>query len=122
MGRPLASSTPRASALGGSGLDAAPMARPLLTKSARRATTPGGCDAQTGDADRLLNVDEAAAMLSIQPTTLRNWAYQRRIAKVKLGGKRGALRFRESDVQKFIRASVRPALRQSDTLDTGEAA
>jgi hypothetical protein len=54
----------------------------------------------------LLDVNEAAAMLCIAPATLRNWAYQRRIAKVKLGGPRGALRFRVSDLQRFIRASV----------------
>jgi hypothetical protein len=54
----------------------------------------------------LLNVNEAAAMLCIAPTTLRNWAYQRRIAKVKLGGPHGALRFRVSDLQRFIRAGV----------------
>ena len=83
------------------------MARPLLTKSARRATTPGGCGAQTGDADRLLNVDEAAAMLGLKPATLYNWAYRRRIPKVKLGK---ALRFRVGTIHRLIAASEIAAL------------
>ncbi len=40
--------------------------------------------------DRLLNVSEAAAMLGLKPSTLYQWAYERRIAHVKIGG---ALRF-----------------------------
>ncbi len=54
----------------------------------------------------MLTVDEAAAMLRVAPGTLRNWAYQRRIPKVKLGGRRGALRFRVGDVRRLIRAGV----------------
>jgi excisionase family DNA binding protein len=59
-------------------------------------------------ADRLLDVAEAARLLSIQPRTLYQWAYQRRVPVVKLGR---ALRFRESDVQRLIRDGYRPALR-----------
>lgn len=62
------------------------------------------------ETDYLLDVNEAAAMLSIAPATLRNWAYQRRIPKVKLGGSRGPLRFRVSDLQRYIRASVQRPL------------
>jgi excisionase family DNA binding protein len=60
--------------------------------------------------ERLLNVHEAAALLGIAPGTLYNWAYERRIPKVKLYGTRGALRFRASDVQRLIAASLQPAL------------
>ena len=59
--------------------------------------------------DRLLDVTEAAAMLAVKPTTLYQWAYQRRIPVVKLMGR--ALRFRLSTIEKLIRDSERPALR-----------
>jgi excisionase family DNA binding protein len=62
----------------------------------------------TESTDRLLDVNEAAAMLSVKPGTLYAWAYQRRIPVVKLLGK--ALRFRLSDIQRLIAAGDRPAL------------
>ena len=58
--------------------------------------------------DRLLKVEEAAAMLGLKPATLYQWAYQRRIPVVKLMGR--ALRFRESDLQKLIAEGMRPSL------------
>jgi excisionase family DNA binding protein len=48
---------------------------------------------------QLLTVEEAAARLGVQPTTLYQWAYQRRIAKVKVGR---ALRFRLSIILRLI--------------------
>ena len=62
-------------------------------------------------ADRLLDVHEAAAMLALKPTTLYQWAYERRIPIVKLSGPRGPLRFRLSDIEALIARSVRPPLR-----------
>ena len=59
-------------------------------------------------AERLLNVTEAAAMLGLKPSTLYQWAYERRIAYVKLGG---ALRFRLSAIEKLIAKSEVPPLR-----------
>ncbi|MBX3027088.1 helix-turn-helix domain-containing protein [bacterium] len=59
-------------------------------------------------ADRLLNVNEAAAMLGLKRSTLYQWAYERRIAHVKIGG---ALRFRLSAIEKLIAKSEVPALR-----------
>ena len=62
--------------------------------------------------DRLLNVREAAAILGLKPSTLYQWAYERRIAYVKLGG---ALRFRQSAIDKLIAASeVRPVRSSND--------
>lgn len=61
--------------------------------------------------DRLLDVHEAAAMLGIRPGTLYQWAYQRRLPKVKLFGERGPLRFRLSDIEHLIARSVQPPLR-----------
>jgi len=61
--------------------------------------------------ERLLDVNEAAAMLGVQPTTLYKWAHERRLPIVKLFGLRGALRFRLSAIEKLIAASDQPALR-----------
>lgn len=60
--------------------------------------------------DRLLDVHEAAAMLGLKPSTMYQWAYERRLPVVKLFGPRGALRFRLSDIEALIARSVRPAL------------
>jgi len=67
--------------------------------------------------ERLLNVREAAEMLGVEVSTLYGWAYQRRIAVVKLGS---ALRFRLSTIQRLIEDSERPALsfdRQNNNLN-----
>lgn len=50
-------------------------------------------------------------MLGIRPGTLYQWAYQRRLPKVKLFGERGPLRFRLSDIEHLIARSVQPPLR-----------
>ena len=84
----------------------APMARTLLSPDDERAPTTRRSPLAREEPDHLLDVHEAAAMLGIAPATLRNWAYQRRIPKVKFGGPHGALRFRVSDLQRLIRASV----------------
>ena len=57
--------------------------------------------------ERLLDVKEAAEMLGLKPSTLYQWAYERRLPVVKLGR---TLRFRLSDIQALIAQSVRPAL------------
>lgn len=67
-------------------------------------------------ADRLLNVTEAAAMLGLKRSTLYQWAYERRIAHVKIGG---ALRFRLSAIEKLIAKSEVPALKSTtDPVET----
>lgn len=60
--------------------------------------------------DRLLDVREAASLLSLKPATLYRWAYERRIPRVKLFG--GALRFRLSSLLKLIAESEEPSLRE----------
>jgi excisionase family DNA binding protein len=64
------------------------------------------------DDDRLLDVREAPTILGLKPSTLYQWAYERRIPVVKLLGR--ALRFRLSTIQKLIADSERPALRSLD--------
>ncbi len=57
--------------------------------------------------DRLLDVHEAAALLSLKsPRTLYKWAYAGRIPSVKIGK---LLRFRHSDIERLITAGERPA-------------
>ena len=60
--------------------------------------------------DRLLGVPEAAVMLGIKPSTLYQWAYERRIPVVKPSGPRGPLRFRLSTLLALIESWERPAL------------
>lgn len=64
------------------------------------------------DDDRLLDVREAATMLGLKPSTLYQWAYERRIPVIKLMGR--ALRFRLSTIRKLIAESERAALRSLD--------
>lgn len=65
-------------------------------------------------ADRLLNVPEAAAMLGLKPSSLYQWAYERRIADVKIG----ALRFRLSALEKLIAKSEVGRLRSVQKVST----
>jgi len=60
--------------------------------------------------DRLLRVEEAAAMLGITPATLYQWAYERRIPTVKPNGPRGPVRWRLSTLLRLIDEWERPAL------------
>jgi excisionase family DNA binding protein len=73
----------------------------------RRDTSSGN---GYGVPDRLLRVDEAAAMLGITPATLYQWAYERRIPVVKPNGPRGPVRWRLSTLQRLIEEWERPAL------------
>lgn len=79
----------------------------MVAMASHRQTRTG----PNSEPDRLLDVHEAAAMLGIRPGTLYQWAYQRRLPKVKLFGERGPLRFRLSDIEHLIARSVQPPLR-----------
>lgn len=57
--------------------------------------------------DKLLTIDQAAAILGLRPSTLYTWASERRIRTVTIGR---ALRIRLSVVEELIRACDRPAL------------
>ena len=61
--------------------------------------------------DRLLDVREASEMLAVKPSTLYQWAYQRRVPTVKLFGR--ALRFRLSVIQELMKSFDRPAMREA---------
>jgi predicted DNA-binding transcriptional regulator AlpA len=87
---------------------------PALSRGGRESPRSSPAEPKSLASDRLLDVQEAAAMLAVKPATLYQWAYQRRIPIVKLFSPRGALRFRLSDIESLIARSVRPALRESD--------
>lgn len=55
---------------------------------------------------RLYPIPEAAQMLGIQPATLRDWVYRRRIEYVKLGR---SVRVGDETIQKLIEAGTVPA-------------
>ena len=71
---------------------------------------------KTADDERLLDVREAAAKLGLKPSTLYQWAYERRIPVVKLFGR--TLRFRLSTIEKLIKECERPALRSLPERET----
>lgn len=94
-------------------------------RSARQPARPGAADARRDDVvtgrgavaraedDRLLDVEEAGALLGLSPATLYGWAYRRRVPVVKLSGPRGPLRFWRSDLLRLAEQHTRPALRAS---------
>lgn len=61
--------------------------------------------------DRLLKPAEVAALLGMRLSTVYGWAYQRRLATVKLGR---TLRFRLSEVERFVRQNERRARRATN--------
>jgi len=71
---------------------------------------------KTADNERLLDVREAAAKLGLKPSTLYQWAYERRIPVVKLFGR--TLRFRLSTIEKLVKECERPALRSLPERET----
>ncbi len=50
--------------------------------------------------ERLLRVEDVAAMLSIKPITVYAWAEQGKLKSLKLGR---LLRFKEADIREFIK-------------------
>lgn len=54
----------------------------------------------------LVNIDEAAAYLSLKPATLRSWVLRRKIPYVKVNGK--AVRIRLSDLDTIIQEGSVP--------------
>ena len=55
----------------------------------------------------LLTVEEAAKLLRVKKQTLYTWAYRRQIPSQKVGK---ALRFRQKDLEAWLRAQARHAL------------
>jgi excisionase family DNA binding protein len=90
-------------------IEAAHADTPRPSERTRRDRRPATCPSALPE--RLLDVNEAAAMLGVAPATLYKWAHERRVPIVKLFGPRGALRFRLSDLQNLIADSVRQPLR-----------
>jgi excisionase family DNA binding protein len=54
----------------------------------------------------LLSVPQAAKILGISQSTLRNWIQRKKIARVKVGGR---VMFRPDTIREFIAYNTRPA-------------
>jgi excisionase family DNA binding protein len=67
--------------------------------------------------DALLTCEEAARFLTLKPSTIRAWTSRRRIAFVKLASR--AVRYRQADLEKIIKAGLRPALREAESEEGG---
>jgi excisionase family DNA binding protein len=65
----------------------------------------------------LLTVDEAARLLHLRPSTVRDWLLRRKITYVKLGGR---VFIRRTDIERLISASLVPA-RPDETTSVEEA-
>lgn len=53
---------------------------------------------------KLLKIEEVANKLSVQPSTVRKWIFERRISIVRLGR---CVRVKEMDVERFIESGYR---------------
>ncbi len=58
----------------------------------------------------LINLDDGARYLGLQPSTLRRWVYEKRIAYVKLGRR---VLFRKEILDELIKNSERPITRNA---------
>ena len=54
----------------------------------------------------LLNIQQAAKILGISESTLRNWVQRKKIARVKVGGR---VLFRPDTIREFIAYNTHPA-------------
>jgi excisionase family DNA binding protein len=61
----------------------------------------------TREVQPLLNVQEAAQLLSLSPNTIRQWIWQRRLPVVKLGR---SVRLRREDLETLINSHRREAI------------
>jgi len=59
--------------------------------------------------EQLLDTAAAAHYLTVKPASLRRWTSTRKITFVRVGSR--AVRFRRRDLDRFIAAGERPALR-----------
>ena len=56
----------------------------------------------------LMSIEESARYLGLQPSTLRRWAYERKLSVVKLGRR---VLIRQEVLDELIKRGERPALR-----------
>jgi excisionase family DNA binding protein len=59
--------------------------------------------------DAMLDTTKAAEFLGVKPATVRKWKAERRLPFTKVGGT--AIRFRQSELVKFLKQGDTPALR-----------
>jgi excisionase family DNA binding protein len=57
--------------------------------------------------DELITFTEAMQILKVSRATLNRWVSNGKITKLKLGdGRKGAVRFRKEDIEKFLNESI----------------
>lgn len=61
-------------------------------------------DARRGEGERLLTVNDVAALLQLRPSTIYSWAQEGSIPSLKIGR---AIRFRTSDIDAWLDRSLR---------------
>ena len=66
----------------------------------------------TNEKERLVSFDAGAERLGLHAATLRLWAYQRKIASVKLGRRRLVP---ESEIDRLVATNLVPALPETAT-------
>ncbi len=75
---------------------------------------------QTIDMDRipsdLITVAEAAALLRLQPGTVRSWILKRKVDYLKIGGR---VFLRRSDLESLIATSIIPAKTSASGANSG---
>jgi excisionase family DNA binding protein len=57
----------------------------------------------TKNMERLFTIDEAAATLSVKPSTIRKWVFRRRLSYVKCGG---AVRIPAAVLAEFVQRNT----------------
>lgn len=73
-------------------------------------TRENGAKVQDIVNDRLLRAIDVADLLGISANTVLDWGQSGKLPSFKLGGKNGAVRFRESDVLAWLETQRRQAV------------
>lgn len=80
----------------------------LAHYNSRTATTDAPTASVAGGLPTLLRVDQAAAILDVEPDTVRRWARSGHLPALKIGLGRGAdLRIAQDDLASFLAAARR---------------
>lgn len=65
--------------------------------------------------DALLTCLQAARFLNVRPATIRTWTSRRKISSIRVGSR--SVRYRKTDLERIIKAGLRPALRPFSALE-----
>ncbi|MPM35550.1 hypothetical protein SDC9_82143 [bioreactor metagenome] len=57
-------------------------------------------------------VEELAALLRVQPHTVRQWTYQKRVPYIKLQGTKGHVLYMKSAIEKWLQDNTMPTMQE----------